>query len=93
MKTKRVPLRKCIGCQEMKPKRELLRIVKSVDNVIHIDETGKMPGRGAYVCRGMECYQKALKGKRIQKAFQVPVSKDLYNEIKKYMEDVNGSQQ
>jgi uncharacterized protein len=91
MKIKRVPLRKCIGCQEMKPKRELLRIVKSVDNVIHIDESGKMPGRGAYVCREMKCYQKALKGKRIQKAFQAPVSNSLYEEIKKCMEDINGS--
>ena len=59
MKKKKIPMRMCIGCQEMKPKKELLRVVKNKENEISIDFVGKKPGRGAYICKEVECFDKA----------------------------------
>ena len=60
MKTRKIPMRMCVGCREMKEKRQLLRIVRSPENVISFDRVGKAPGRGAYVCRSQECLTKAV---------------------------------
>lgn len=82
MKTKKIPKRMCNGCMTMKPKKELIRVVKNKENQIFIDETGKKPGRGAYICKDIECLQKAIKSKRIEKSLGVKISESIYNELK-----------
>ncbi len=79
MKQKKVPMRMCLGCKELKPKKELLRIVKNKENIISIDNTGKMHGRGAYVCRQKSCLEKVIKGKRLEKAFEIDISPEIYD--------------
>ena len=66
MKVKKIPQRMCTGCMEMKPKKELFRIVRSKEGEISIDLTGKKPGRGAYICKSIECFEKAFKTKRLE---------------------------
>ena len=80
---KKIPLRKCTGCGEMKPKKELVRVIKTVDEQILMDLTGKMNGRGAYVCRDVECLKKAIKTKAIERSLGVSVSDEVYEELKK----------
>lgn len=89
MKQKKVPMRMCLGCQEMKPKKELIRVVKNKDNDISVDFTGKKAGRGAYICKSMECFQKARKAKRFERAFEAPISPEIYSALEKEMEEVN----
>ena len=74
MKPRKIPMRMCVGCREMKPKRELLRVVKSPEGEISFDLTGRKPGRGAYVCRSAECFQAAVKKKQLERAFSAPIS-------------------
>lgn len=70
MKTRKIPMRMCVGCREMKPKRELLRVVKSPQGEIALDRTGKMSGRGAYVCPSADCLQKAVKTRQLERALE-----------------------
>ncbi len=74
MKTRKIPMRMCLGCREMHPKKELIRIVHALNGEVLIDPTGKMAGRGAYLCNRTECMRKALKQKQIERAFGCPVS-------------------
>lgn len=90
MKQKKVPLRMCLGCQEMKPKRELTRIVKNRENEISVDFTGKKQGRGAYICNSIDCFGKARKGKRLEKAFESKISEEIYEMLKQQLEEING---
>lgn len=84
MKVKKIPLRMCLGCQEMKSKKELIRVVKTAkDNEIKIDLTGKMSGRGAYICRDKECLEKAYKAKRIERALEHPINPDIYEGLRR----------
>ena len=69
MKEKKVPMRMCVGCREMKPKKELLRVVRSPEGAVSIDVTGRKPGRGAYVCHSADCLKKAIKQRQLEKAF------------------------
>ena len=80
---KKIPLRKCTGCGEMKPKKELVRVIKNVEEQILMDLTGKMNGRGAYVCRQEECLKKAIKTKAIERSLGVSVSDEIYEQLKK----------
>lgn len=86
MAEKKIPMRKCLGCNEMKPKRELIRAVKSPDGEISIDLTGKKSGRGAYICPDKACLRKARKGKRLEKALETAIPDSVYdameNELK-----------
>lgn len=77
-KKKSSPQRKCVGCGEMKDKRDLIRVVREPDGKISIDKTGKMNGRGAYVCANSECFAKAKKARRFEKSFKCQVSPDVY---------------
>ncbi len=88
MQAKKQPLRMCIGCTEMKPKAELIRVVRDKEGNISIDKKGRSPGRGAYLCNNMECYQKAVKGKRIERAFKTPISATVYEALEREMQDV-----
>jgi len=79
-------MRMCVGCQTSKPKKELIRIVKCPDGKITLDETLKMNGRGAYVCRNTECVKIAHKGHKLDKAFEMQVEASVYNDLEKQME-------
>jgi uncharacterized protein len=74
MKPKKVPMRMCVGCREMKPKRELLRVVRSPEGEISFDLTGRKNGRGAYVCRSQDCLLKAIRQHQLERAFSAPIS-------------------
>ena len=78
-RVKKIPQRMCVGCQEMKPKKELIRIVRTPDEGIEVDLTGKKSGRGAYICPQVECLQKAAKERRLERALERAVSKELYD--------------
>ena len=80
-KTKTIPMRTCIACREMKPKRELVRIVKTPEDEIKLDLTGKLNGRGAYICRDKECFAKLKKQKGLSKAFKCPIDEEIYKKI------------
>lgn len=79
---KELPKRKCIGCNEIKLKKELVRIVKNKEGQIFIDKTGKANGRGAYICENMECLEKAIKGKKLEKNFETEISEKMYEDLK-----------
>ena len=81
MKPKKIPMRMCLGCNEMKPKKELIRVVKSPEGEISLDFTGKKSGRGAYICRSVECFNKARKGRRLEKAFSCKIDAGVYDAI------------
>ncbi|MGN0584923.1 MAG: RNase P modulator RnpM [Ruminococcus sp.] len=82
MKVKKIPMRMCIGCGEMKEKRSLVRVIKSPENEILLDATGKKSGRGAYLCKSMECFDKAQKGRKLEKSFSCRVDAAVYEELK-----------
>ena len=86
MKEKKVPMRMCVGCREMKPKRELLRVVKSPEGQVSIDVTGRKPGRGAYVCRSAECMKKAIKQKQLERAFECPLGEETRESLMQELE-------
>lgn len=79
---KKIPMRTCIGCNSAKPKKELIRIVKSSDGEVSIDFTGKKNGRGAYVCRDISCLEKAIKTKRLSRNFEMPIENEVYEKLK-----------
>ena len=81
MKVKKIPQRRCVGCNNMKDKKELIRVVRSVDGEVSIDKVGKKPGRGAYVCLSIECITKAVKEKRLEKALDVAIDKKIYEKL------------
>ena len=78
MKEKKVPMRMCVGCREMKPKKELLRVVRSPEGTVSIDTTGRKPGRGAYVCRSAACLKCAIKQKQLERAFECPLGEETH---------------
>jgi len=86
LKTKKIPQRKCVGCDQLKDKKELIRVVRTPEGEITIDVTGKKAGRGAYVCPDKECITKAFKAHRFDRAFEKQIGDDL---LKKIMEQLN----
>lgn len=86
MKVKKIPQRMCNGCMEMKPKRELIRIVKNKEGEVSVDLTGKKPGRGAYLCKNTECLEKAFKAKRLDKNLETKIDDGIYQRLKEEME-------
>ena len=85
MKTKKVPSRICVGCREAKEKRSMVRIVTTPQNEICLDETGKKNGRGAYICKSVECLQRALQTKGLERSLKSPVPDDVVNLLKEEM--------
>lgn len=81
-KVKKIPQRMCIGCQVMKSKKEMTRVVRTPEGAIEIDPTGKKAGRGAYICPDLECLNKAIKAKRLEKAFQQRIDSDIIDSLK-----------
>lgn len=89
MQKRKVPLRMCAGCGQMKPKKELVRVVKSPEGEISIDLTGRKPGRGAYVCRSTDCLKAARKARRLEKAFSCRIPDEVYDRLE---EELNGNE-
>ena len=87
MKVKKIPLRMCTGCMEMKPKKELIRVVKSPDGEVSVELTGKKSGRGAYVCKNSECLEKAFKAKRLSRNLDVVIDEEIYNRLRNEIEN------
>ena len=86
MSMKKVPLRQCIGCQEMKSKKEMIRVIKTAEDEIMLDATGRKNGRGAYLCPSMECLKKAVKGKGLERSFKMAIPKEVYETLEKETE-------
>ncbi|MBQ2451174.1 MAG: YlxR family protein [Lachnospiraceae bacterium] len=83
---KKIPLRQCVGCGEMKSKKELIRILKTEEEGFILDFTGKKNGRGAYICRNAECLKAAKKSKGLDRSFKMAVSDDVYDSLTKEIE-------
>ena len=83
---KKIPMRMCTGCGEIKPKRELIRVVKSPEGEIALDRTGRLPGRGAYVCPDLECLKKARKTRRLERVFSSAIPEEVYDALEKELE-------
>ena len=83
---KKIPMRQCLGCRELKPKRELIRAVRSPEGEISLDFKGKLPGRGAYLCPDPECLKKAVKAKALERAFSSLIPDEIYEQLQKQME-------
>ncbi len=79
---KRIPQRTCIGCMQSKNKNELLRIVKQNDGKIFVDKAGKANGRGAYICNSVDCLEKAIKLKRLEKKFETKIDDEIYEDLR-----------
>jgi len=79
---KNIPQRTCIGCNDKKDKKDFIRIVKDNENNISIDKTGKANGRGAYICNNIDCLEKAIKNKKIEKSFKMVISENVYNDLR-----------
>lgn len=84
---KKVPLRTCMGCNSKKTKKELIRIVKDKNNNISVDKTGKLEGRGAYICDDINCLEKIIKSKRLEKVLDIGISEQTYNELRSVIVD------
>lgn len=84
---KKVPLRQCIGCGEMKGKKEMMRVIKTAEGDISLDITGKKNGRGAYLCKNAECLKKARKNKGLERSFKMSIPDDIYDNLEKEYEN------
>ena len=85
MQNKKVPMRQCVGCGEMKGKKDLIRILKTQEGEILVDATGRKNGRGAYICPDIECFQKARKSKGLERSFKMAISSEIYENLEKEM--------
>lgn len=83
---KKIPMRQCLGCREMKPKKELIRVVRSPEGEISLDFRGKANGRGAYVCPNAACLKKAVKARALERAFSAPIPQEVYDRLNEQME-------
>ena len=86
---KKVPMRQCLGCRDMKPKKELLRVVRTPEETVVFDTTGRANGRGAYVCKNSECLKKAVKSKALSRAFGVPVPDEIILSLEQQLENAD----
>ena len=87
--TKKIPMRKCVGCQQMKNKKELLRVLKTSENEFELDATGRKNGRGAYLCFSKECLQKAIQSKGLERSFKQSIPKEVNEKLEKEMDELD----
>lgn len=85
---KKIPLRQCVGCAQMKGKKEMMRILKTPEDEICLDVTGKKNGRGAYVCRSRECLQMARRNKGLERSFKMSIPNEVYDALEKEFEEL-----
>ena len=88
MANKKIPMRQCIGCGEMKPKKEMIRVIKTAEDEIILDTTGRKNGRGAYICPNAQCLKKAIENKGLERSFKMPVDKEVYDNLKGVFENI-----
>ena len=88
MKPKKIPMRMCVGCREMKPKKELIRVVRSPEGVVSMDPVGKKPGRGAYVCRSEACLKRAIKQKQLERQLETSLTPKVADALAKALADL-----
>lgn len=86
---KKIPMRQCVGCGEMKSKKEMLRILKTPEDEIVLDDTGKKNGRGAYICRNKECFERARKSKGLERSFKRAIAPQVYDDLLKEFENLD----
>ena len=89
-KAKKIPMRQCMGCNEHRPKAELLRIVRDPENQVSLDFTGKKSGRGAYICRSVKCLQRARKGRRPDRVLECTIPEEVYDAMERELSDHEG---
>ena len=89
MSVKKIPLRQCIGCGEMKSKKDMIRVIKTAEGEILLDATGRKNGRGAYLCPSMECFKKAVKGRGLERSFKMAIPREVYETLEKEMEEID----
>ena len=89
MSVKKIPLRQCIGCGEKKKKKEMIRVIKTAEDQILLDATGRKNGRGAYLCPSMECFKKAVKGRGLERSFKMAIPREVYETLEKEMEEID----
>ena len=83
---KKIPMRKCVGCQEMKSKKEIIRVIRTSEGEFLLDATGKKNGRGAYICPSKNCLEKAVKNKGLERSFKQSIPREVYEALEKEME-------
>ena len=88
MVTKKVPMRQCTGCREMKSKRDMIRVIKTVENEICIDATGRKNGRGAYICPTMECLKQAMKSRGLERSLKTSIPETVYQQLEEEMSHI-----
>lgn len=88
MKPKKIPMRMCVGCREMKPKRELVRVVRAPDGTVSLDPVGKKPGRGAYVCKSEACLNKAIKQRQLERQLEVQLTEEVAAQLRQAVRDL-----
>ena len=88
-KTKKIPMRKCMGCNEVKSKRELIRIVREPDGKITLDERGKVSGRGVYICPNEACFAKAKKANRLARSLECEIPDEIYQNLEERLKEIN----
>ena len=86
--SKKIPVRRCVGCQEMKGKKEMLRVLKTPEDEICLDATGKKNGRGAYICRQKECLQKAIKNKGLERSLKMQIPQEVYENLERELDTI-----
>ena len=91
VKPRKIPMRMCVGCREMKPKAQLLRVVKPAEGEARIDRTGKASGRGAYICPRPECLKKAQKTRALERALEAPISEEVFAQLAAAMPPEDGA--
>ena len=86
--SKKIPLRQCVGCNEMKSKKDLLRVLKTAEDEVLLDTTGRLNGRGAYLCKNAECLKKAMKHKGLERSLKMEIDKSVYEKLEKEFLDI-----
>lgn len=86
---KKIPTRQCIGCGEMKAKRDMIRVLKDGEGTISMDATGRKNGRGAYLCPTMDCFKKAVRSRGLERSFKMAIPKEVYESLEREMEQID----
>ncbi|MGN0343122.1 MAG: RNase P modulator RnpM [Roseburia sp.] len=85
---KKIPMRKCVGCGEMKEKKALIRIIHTPEDTLLVDDTGKKNGRGAYICKSLSCFEKARKSKGLERSLKMSIPEAIYEQLQKEMQEI-----
>ena len=93
MKQKKIPMRMCVGCREMKPKKELMRVVRGPDGTVSLDPSGKKPGRGAYVCRSGDCLSRAIRQKQLERQLDAQLGEETAEALRRTLEELTAAEE